>query len=169
MGIWKHLFGKSNTSDQLETILPTHYRELTKKTIELIGKNSKAMENEQLHEYLISHGISDFEAGEFIIFLPTTFCRRLLPELNWPSDYVDYYSEKKKINRRYTENKRYVIMQEESEKYWIGTPNNEWILNIAGRSAEFKAINQLLNDGGKLEDVRLTESYVVRQTNALQQ
>lgn len=162
MGIWKHLFGESNTSDPFEIILPTHYRELTKKAIELIGKDSKAMENEQLHEYLISHGIPDFEAGEFIIFLPTAFCRRLLIELDWPSNYVDYYSEKKKINRIYAGNKRYVVMQEETEKYWTGAPNNEWILNIAGRSAEFNAINQLLNDGGKLEDVRLTESYIVR-------
>jgi hypothetical protein len=53
-------------------------------------------------------------------------------------------------------------MEEETEKYWNDTPNNEWILNIAGRSAEFHAINQLLNDGGRLEDVQISESYVLR-------
>lgn len=162
MWIWKIFFGKSKISDELESPLPDNYRELIKKAIELIGRDSKTMENEQLHEYLISHGITDFEAGEFIVFLPTAFCRKLLPELDWPLNYIDYYSDKNKIKRRYGDNKRYRVMEEEIEKYWSGTPHNEWILNIAGRSAEFNAINQLLNDGGKLVDVRLTQTYVVR-------
>ena len=162
MGIWEHLFGKLNNTNRYEHPLPAGFNELTKRAIELIGRDSGGMENEQLHEHLIANGISSFEAGEFIIFLPTVFCRKLLPELDWPLSYVDCYSEKRKIKRRYLDNIRYVVMQEETEKYWKAAPNNKWVLNIAGRSAEFNAINQLLNNGGKLEDVRLTELYVVR-------
>lgn len=115
-----------------------------------------------MKNYLVSNGIPDYEAGELIIFLPTAFCRKMLPELNWLPNYFDYYSEKKKIRRKYQENQRYLIIKEETEKYWNQSPNKDFVLNIAGRSAEFNAINQLLNDGGKLEDVQLTESYVIR-------
>jgi hypothetical protein len=91
MGIWKRLFSKSISTSEFERPLPADYRELTKKAIELFGKESKTMENEELHQLLISHGVPDFEAGEFIVFLPTAFCRRLLPELDWPLNYIDYY------------------------------------------------------------------------------
>lgn len=120
------------------------------------------MENEELYEYLISKGLPEYEAGELIIFLPTAFCRKMLPDLNWLPGYFDFYSEKKTIRRKYRDNPRYLIIEEETKAYWNGNPNNDFVLNIAARSAEFNAINQLLNDGGKLEDVKLTESYVFR-------
>jgi hypothetical protein len=95
-------------------------------------------------------------------FLPIAFCRKLLPELEWPKKYLDQHAGNNKLERLFKDNGRYVAMEQETEKYWNETPNNEWVLNIAGRSAEFHAINQLLNDGGKLEDAKLTETYVMR-------
>lgn len=164
MSLWKSLFGKSKSdeSEKLDKEVPIEFRNWVKKSISIIGNNSMNMENEELHNYLVSKGIPEIEAGEIIIFLPTTFCRKLLPELNWLQEYYDYYSDKKQIKRKYHENKRYLIMEEETNNYWNHTPNNEEILKIAGRSSELNAINQMLNAGGKLEDVRLTESYVFR-------
>jgi hypothetical protein len=120
------------------------------------------MKNEELYGYLISKGIPDYEAGELMIFLPIAFCRKKLPELNWHPDYFDYYSEKKKIRRKYQDNPRYLIIKDETEKYCNRNPNKEFVLNIVSRSAEFNSINQLLNNGGKFEDIQLTESYVIR-------
>lgn len=147
---------------QFENPIPDNFRELTVRAIDLIGRDSKKMENEELREHLISNRFPDFEAGELIIFLPIAFCRKMLPELNWLPDYFDFYSEKKKVKRRYKNNSRYRIIEEETETYWNRNPSKDFVLSIAGRSAEFHAINQLLIDGGKLEDVKLTESYIVR-------
>ncbi len=165
MGIWKSLFGKSeenNAIDKQYPEIPENFKELTQKAIDLIGSDSKNMDHEALYDYLISTGIPDFEAGELIIFLPIAFARKMLPELEWPPNYYDYYSKKKKIKRKYNENVRYRIIERETEHYWNATPNSEHVLNIVSRSADFQAINKLLNRGGKLKDVLLTESYVIR-------
>lgn len=164
MGIWKFLFGKSkkNNSEIEFPEIPGNFRQLTKKAIELIGRDSKNMGNEELFDYLVSKGIPDFEAGELIVFLPTAFTRKMLPDLKWLPNYYDVHTDKRNIKRKYNKNVRYQIMEKETEEYWNSFPNNEYILNIAGRSAEFHAINKLLNNGGKLENVRLTASYVIR-------
>lgn len=164
MRLWESLFGKPKPteSEKFYGEVSIEFRNWVKKSIQIIGNDSKNMENEELYSYLLSKGISKFEAGEIIIFLPTAFCRKLLPDLNWPSEYYDFYSDKKQIKRKYCENQRYLLIEEETNNYWNKTPKNEEILNIAGRSAEFRAINQMLNAGGKLEDVVLTESYIVR-------
>lgn len=163
MGIWNSIFGKLKKEERhVEKSMPDNFRELTIRGIELIGRGSKKMENEEMYEYLISKGFPEHEASELIIFLPPAFCRKMLPELNWPPYYFDFYSQKKIIRREYRDNPRYLIIEEATEAYWNDNPNNDFILNIAGRSAEYNVINQLLNDGGKLEDLKLTESYVVR-------
>ena len=162
MSFWKNIFGKSNTKIDSESVLPIEFRQWTKLAMELIGKESNGMEIDELHDFLISKGIPEFEASELIIFLPTAFCRKLLPKINWLPSYNDYYSEKKNIKRIYQENKRYQIIEEETDNYWSGSPDNNYVLNITGRSSEFDAINQLLNDGGKMEDIILTEVSVIR-------
>lgn len=162
MKIWKNLFGNKENLDLFEKPLPNNFNELTRIAIELIGRDSETMENEQLQEYLLSNGIPEFEAVELITFIPIAFCRKLLPELNWLPIYIDFYSQKNQIKRKYSDNKRYLVIEEETEKYWSGNPDNKWILNISKRSSEFHAINQLLNDGGRLEDVRLTEVKINR-------
>ena len=167
MSLWKSLFGKSKSDEpkrveKIKEQVPNEFRNWVKMSIQIIGNDLKNMENEELHNHLIKKGIPEFEAGEIIIFLPTAFCRKLLPQLNWLSEYYDYYSDKKQIKRKYRENQRYVIMEEETNNYWNQNPNNEEIIKIAGRSSEFDAINQMLNAGGKLENVKLTEAYVIR-------
>lgn len=165
MGIWKSLFGKSEEIKALieEPEIPDNFKELTEKAIEFIGRDSKNMENEELLDYLISKGIPDFEAGELIIFLPIAFIRKMLFEVKWLPNYYDVYSEKKKIKRKYSDNMRYKIIERETERYWNSASYNEYVLNIAGRSAEFHAINDLLlNHGEKLVDMELTETCIIR-------
>jgi hypothetical protein len=162
MSFLKKIFSLSKNTKQTIVEIPNNFSQLTVLAINLIGKNSKEMENDVLYDYLVSNGFPEFEAGELIVFLPTAFCRKLLPDLNWLPHYYDFYSEKKKIKRIYTDNKRYQIIENETDKYWNDNPNKDFVMNIAGRSAEFNATNELLKDGGKLEDVRLTETFVIR-------
>ena len=165
MSFWKSIFGKSKevkNENEIENSMPPQFRLWVTTAIQLMGTEASEMENEELHEYLLQNGIPEFDAGEIIVFLPMAFCRQLLPDVKWLPEYIDYYSEKKKIKKVYKENSRYLIIEEETEKYWNENPANEVVLNIAGRSAEYNAINQMLKDGGKLENVRLTESLVMR-------
>ena len=165
MSFWKSIFKNANNKPQEENInneISSKFREWVIKSINLIGVQGREMENDELYEFLIKNGIPEIDAGEIIIFLPPAFCRKLLPEIKWQPNYIDYYSNEKQVKRKYSENKRYVIIEQETENYWNAFPSNEVVLNIAGRAAEFKAINQMLNNGGKLEDVELAESYVIR-------
>lgn len=165
MSFWKSLFGNSNNESEKEKNdyeIPRQFRDWVIKSINLIGRNGAKMENEELHELLIRNGISNIDAEEIIIFLPTAFCRKLLPDINWLPNYIDFYSDQKQVLRRYEDNERYLIIEEETDNYWKSNPSNEVVLNIAGRSSEFNAINQMLNDGGQLENVGLTESLVIR-------
>lgn len=157
---WNSIF---KGSEKLSFEESSAFRENVKKSIFLIGVDGVEMGHEEMYEYLLEKGIPEFDAGEIVIFLPTAFCRRFLPDLNWPTTYFDFYSDKeKKIKRKYKQNPFYLIIEEETEKYWKNRPTKRTVLNIAGRSAEFRAINQLLNKGGKLKDVQLTASVVTR-------
>ncbi len=147
---------------KLENEVPSEFRKWIVESIQLIGNNALIEDIENLHECLIKSGIPEFESGEILVFLPTTFCENLLPQLNWPSIYFDCYSEEKKIKRNYQENKRYLMMKEETKKYWNENPENDIILNIVKWSSEFNAINKMLKDGGKLENVKMTAPYIWR-------
>jgi len=133
-----------------------------KKGITLIGTKGKGLDDDNLIKLLVSNEIPELEAIEIILFLPVAFCRKLVPEINWHHDYIDFYSKDKQITRLYNDNPRYLIIQSETENYWSQNPGSDTILNIAGRSAEFKAINNLLNDGGKLENIVVSQTFVVR-------
>lgn len=165
MGFWKSMFGNFNNNskkDDTNDVIEEQFREWVIHSIDLIGKLGEGMENDELHEILMENGIPDTDTSEILIFLPTAFCRKLLPEINWLPNYIDYYSEEKQIKRKYSENKRYVVIEQETENYWNSNPSSEVVGNIAGRSAEFNAINKMLHDGGELENARVTESYVIR-------
>lgn len=132
------------------------------KSIILAGTKGKDLDNEKLVELFVANGIPQTDAVEIVLFLPVAFCRKLLPQIKWHDHYVDFYSERKQVKRLYKDNPRFVVMQTDTDEYWSAIPDNEIILNIAGRSAEFKTINELLLGGGRLENIEVGENFVVR-------
>ncbi len=133
-----------------------------KKSITLIGTEGKGLENDKLVELLVNSGIPELEAIEIMLFLPVAFCRKLLPQINWHPDYVDFYAEDKQIKRLYNDNPRYIIIQSLTEKYCNERPDKNIIMNVAGRSAEFKSINRLLLNGGQVKDIDVSQTFVIR-------
>jgi len=99
-----------------------------------------------------------------LLFLPTAFCRHMLPQVAWPTFYVEYISEKEKPQIEYSQNLRYVAMQQAMTSYLAGDFTQADFLKIAGRSAAFKTMNSLLiaNPAFQPEDVEFTPEYVVR-------
>jgi hypothetical protein len=134
----------------------------TNVAIEIIGNADSEVENNELCHQLIFNDIPWEEAFELVIFLPIAFCRAMLPGIKWPTEYVDFFSKEKKVVKKYRDNMRYQIMEEETRQYLKNQVSSEFIINIAGRSSDFHVINDLLNQGGDLEDVILTETYIIR-------
>lgn len=140
------------------------FRYWVRDSIKLIITLDESPNNERLLEMLVSKNIPKHESFEIITFLPIAATRVLLAEIFWSNTYIDFYSSSLQIPRKFKENKRFQIMLEEVELF-LSTTNyeiSENFLKLAGRSAEFQTINSLLLRGGKLEDLILTDTIIIR-------
>ena len=135
-----------------------------KKSINLIGNSTKDFENDALIDFLIQNGIEEKSAIEIVIFLPITFVRKMLPNVNWRENYVEHLTDKKQRTKSFSDNEFYKIMEIETENYYAGNPESEVIIKIAGRSAEFKAINEILlkNEKADISRINLTETVIIK-------
>jgi len=158
MSFWNKILGKKKEN---RTEKSSEFESDIKKSIEIIG-NSKSLENDELLTLLKRNGIEENNGIEIITFLPIAFVRKWLADLDWPNTYLEQYSGSKRISKRFSDNPQYLEMEKIVDHYWNDKPNNDVIVKIAGRSAEFNAINKLLNDGGKLTDIKLTETIIIR-------
>lgn len=145
----------------------TEFHSCVKKSINLIGNSTKNLDNNELLNLLTRNGITENDAIEIITFLPIAFVRKMLPNVNWRDNYIEHYSDQKKILKSFADNndnKLFAIIEQETEDYCSRNPNSQVIMNIAGRSAEFKAINELLlkDDKANISDIKLTESVILR-------
>ncbi|MBF9142031.1 hypothetical protein [Hymenobacter properus] len=134
------------------------------KAIQLIATSNGQLENKELLGLFTTAGIPETEATELLLFLPTAFCRHMLPKVAWPAYYVEYVSDKDQKQVQYADNLRYLAMQAAMMRYLTTPFEQADFLKIAGRSAAFKTINSLLKDHPAFspEDVELTPEYVVR-------
>lgn len=51
---------------------------------------------------------------------------------------------------------------EVSKNFIEKSVKKDYLINIAGRSAEFNAINQLLLEGGNIQDIKITKTVIIR-------
>ena len=110
------------------------------------------------------HKIAPKEAVDFFLFLPIAFIRHWLPNMNWPDSYLELVSEKKFIEKKYSETPSFQIIWTVTAAHFQASPDATTIMKIGGRSAEFHSINELLinNKEAKPEDVKLTQSIIIR-------
>jgi hypothetical protein len=107
-------------------------------------------------------GIAEGDAKLILIILPIAFCRRLLPAVNWIDDYNELVKQgQPAIKRKFSQTAAYLKAWEEANTCFQNHPGRETILKIAGRSAEFHAINELLSRGGKLEEIQMVPMTIV--------
>jgi len=158
MSFWNKILGKKKEN---RTEKSSEFESDIKKSIKIIG-NSKSLENDELLTLLKRNGIEENNGIEIITFLPIAFVRKWLADLDWPNTYLEQYPDSKRLSKRFSDNPQYLEIENIVDLYWNDKPNNDVIVNIAGRSAEFNAINKLLNDGGKLTDIKLTETIIIR-------
>jgi hypothetical protein len=131
--------------------------------IELFARNENSLEDKQAIEFLIENGIIENEAVEIVAFLPIAFIRSWLTKVNWKDNYTEYKNEEY-IAKKYIETESYNQILKVTKDYFNRNPSKETVMKIAGRSAEFNVINQLLleNPTAKIEDINLTETVIIR-------
>ncbi|MDF2193458.1 hypothetical protein [Paraflavitalea sp. CAU 1676] len=161
MSFFKSLFTNKPIKDNFPIEVSAEFPQYVKKAIQLLGEQG-VLENEAVFELFTANGIPGKEATEIFLFLPIAFVRHLLPDFNWKDSYLEFYSKKKQIERKYSETKAYLIIHEVTQQYFQNSPVKETVFKIAGRSSEFDAINQFLHNGGKLEDGELSLTVIMR-------
>lgn len=132
-----------------------------KKAIELLGTSDGTLEDYQILELFKSNGFPEEISAKLLVFLPITFVRCWLPDVAWLETYEERFDDGELIRRRYDESSVYISVMSVANEYFKDYPDPDTIIKIGGRSAEFHVLNTLLKGGGKLSDVRLTETIIV--------
>ncbi|MNQ28508.1 hypothetical protein D3C85_418010 [compost metagenome] len=133
------------------------------KAIQLMISSEKNFDEDLLFEMLCKMCKNSFEAQEIYIFLPIAFVRLCYPTVNWLETYNEIGSNKKQTKREFKNTESYQIILQVSKKQFKNL-SQEALIKIAGRSAEFHAMNQLFldNKDAKIEDIKFTETTVLR-------
>lgn len=118
--------------------------------------------SEDLRILLEKEGISNNIAVDTSLFLPISFCKRMLPNVKFPKSYIEVEKSGNRTKHKFEDNILYNIIDSQVQNYFDNQPESEVILKVASLSSEFQAINKLLLNGGNLNDVKLTETIVVR-------
>lgn len=156
---WQRFFRKSTPN---AASVPVEFPDYATRAINLLTNSDGQLEDAQVIDLFLADGIPQREATELLLFLPVAFCRNLLPQMQWHNYYWEYVSDRKQIKRLYADNERYGIIQKALEDYLAGDFTKADYHKIAGRSASFHALNQLLldNPGRKLTEVIITPETV---------
>jgi hypothetical protein len=145
----------------MEDETSTNYIANIKKAIEIVGKQEGSSTDEMILQLFDENNIERIDANKIIVFLPIAFCRRLLPNLDWIDEYFENDGTLGASKKTFSQTTPYILIWEEVSKYFSDKPQRDVILKIAGRSSEFHAINDLLNAGGKLEDIKLSPMRIL--------
>jgi hypothetical protein len=158
----KSLF--SNKITNTGKIISADFEHQVKQAIYLFENSQDLTTDDEAINYLIKNGIGNKEANEIIIFLPIAFVRHWLLTVKWIDTYLEYVDEKRSIEKKYSENHSYQVIWKLTKEYFANKPNRDAVLKIAGRSAEFNAINKFLNDNPncKIEDIQLSPTVIMR-------
>lgn len=155
----------SSKKNGTEPRLPADFEQLVKKAIYLVENSSDDLAaDEAFLKYLTDNGIEYTAAVEILLFLPIAFVRQLFPMVKWLETYTEFINEKTQIEKSYSETKTYQVILKVTTDYFANSPKEKTMLRIAGRSAEFNIINDILNNnsGSKIEDMELSSTIIFR-------
>lgn len=158
MNFIKSLF---TTSKQPPLELSEDFSDSVKIIIEKIEGGSKMLDDDEYYELICQNSLNIIEANEIYIFLPIAFTQLLVP-IKWPNEYIERQKSGKDVTKKFNSTASFVAIMEVTKEYFNHNPCKDTIRNIAGRSAEFSAINELLLEGGKVEDIKATKTMVIR-------
>lgn len=155
--LWQRLFRKASDS-----IVPIEFPLYTDKAILLITNSNGQLEDVQVLDLFVTNSIPHKEAIELLLFLPTAFCRHMLSQLDWLVYYIEQTATDKNREVTYASNARYIAIQDALSRYLAGNFTQKDYLKVAARDASFKSLNQLLANGGRLEDAIISPEIIIR-------
>ena len=126
-----------------------------------IFHNNRQADNVTIAEILISKGIDEEIAWKVINFMPIAFNRVILAseEINFKTTYIVLIDDSTQIKKSLTEedifNQSILLAQSKT-----GNMSGDKWLSVAGRSAEFHVINELLKSGSQLKDIGFTDNII---------
>lgn len=152
-----------NKLNKSKDFLTASFSNSVEKSILFIESSERNLDEDILFEKLCEICENIFEAQEIHVFLPIAFVRLFLPKINWSETYNEIDKNKKETKKAYKSTESFQIILQVSEKYFKN-PSRETIIKIAGRSAEFHVMNELLldNKNAKPEDIKFSETTVIR-------
>ena len=122
-----------------------------------IFRRSPGLDESGILESFLTLGMDRKTAVRLVVFLPMAYCYQMLPQVPFPGTFQTrladgHISEERQLSSEPLWGEATEFARTESKH---GLSKND-MLFLAGRSAEFNVINQLLKGGSKLEDIRLT-------------
>jgi hypothetical protein len=149
-------------ADQALELEPVTQEEFDSALMALVQHDT--LETEEVIAEMIRHGIREDKATELYLFVPVAFCRRFIPDADYLDEYVDYYGERKQLIRSFKANQFYSQIVAYTEAYFNHNPQQKVVLNVAGVSAEFHAMNSLLsaNNKASIKEIQFVPLYIIR-------
>ena len=145
-----------------KSLLSDKFSFFVEQVIKEIDKRDSEINDDTFYQIICEQEINQFEANEIYIFLPIAFAQLWLQKVNWHEEYHEILPNKKEVSKRYDETLSFQIIIEIVKNYFENKPSKNTIIQIGGRSADFNAINNLLLEGGKIEDVKVMKTTIVR-------
>jgi hypothetical protein len=117
----------------------------------------------ELYRILVADGLEAALAARLVEFLPMAYCRLLLKDsgVRFPNTFQRMQARGKNSSARLLSsepvwNAVIAFARDEAAR---GISRDD-LLAVAGRSAEFQAVNQMLNQGSNLRDIVLTPTLL---------
>ena len=126
-------------------------------------RNAQDADDLGVFKTLVAHGIESSIAARLVIFLPMVYCRLLLAKSG------ARFSERFKtvlpdgttsVERLLVDEVPWNEAMDFAKSEIAGGIDGQAVLAVAQRSAEFSAVNQVVERGSKLEDIRFTASIL---------
>ncbi len=144
------------------TELSADFEAQVKKAIDILGSYPDSLDDASAIKLLLDSGIDNESVIDIIQFLPIAFIRNWIPGFKWHDTYMEAGANEEPIERKYLDSKSFQIIWQITTNYFRNAPSRDTIFRIGGRSAEFNIINPLLLSGTKLENIKLSKTFLSR-------
>jgi len=119
--------------------------------------------DENIISKFIEKQIPEKYAKLLLIYLPIILTRKIFNKINFQDEYIEM-NENAEVPRKFSENNSYNYLKTILDNWTTKSFNKDLIIKIAGRSAEFKILNQFLLEGkemNELQNIQFTKIHII--------
>lgn len=166
MNLFNKIFNKKNTQGKT---LPTENQnniDLTlNNTVDKIYRESvEAFINNYENPDIIYDKIfaltnSEEDASLIFLFIPHFFCRLFIPEVEYTDFYILENPDKSRTEIKFKDSKKLTELYNSIERNWDEYLKMEFT-KVLFHSGDFRAINQMLHNGSKIEDLQAVPPFI---------